>query len=87
MINEIVIPIKLIETEPTIKIKLSETGGGGGGERLPYYTGSYKITPRKAEITLPTKNKSMANDVTIFQIPYSTVRNESGGDTVTIGIE
>lgn len=54
---------------------------------MPQYAGPYQITPRKAEIVLPTKQKSMKDDVTIFQIPYSSVDNPAGGQTVTIGIE
>lgn len=58
-----------------------------GGEQLPWYEGSYSVTPRKQSIILPTKNKSMRNDVEVFQIPYTEVSNPQGGKTVTIGIE
>ena len=57
------------------------------GERLPDYEGEYQITPRITEQILETKDKSMVDNVTIFQIPYAAVSNPSGGQTVTIGLE
>ena len=59
----------------------------GSGEMLPMYDGDYQVTPKVSEIILPTKNKSMADDVTIFQIPYHEAENPSGGITATIGLE
>lgn len=55
--------------------------------KLPDYEGQYKITPKVTEIVLPTKDRAMKDDVTIFQIPYAEVANEAGGNTVTIGLE
>lgn len=63
-----------------------ESGAGGGGE-YPAYTGTYKVKPKVTEQVLLTKNKSMLDDVTVFQIPFSEVSNPSGGTTVTIGLE
>lgn len=62
-----------------------DTGTGGG--KLPTYEGSYEVTPRKVEQILPTKNKSMLDNVTVFSIPYVEVSNLGGGLTATIGIE
>lgn len=51
------------------------------------YDGDYEITPKISETVLHTRQKFMTDDVTIFQIPFSSVTNEQGGQTVTIGIE
>lgn len=78
------------------------TGGFGNTERFdielelgtiinvgdfPVYDGSYQITPKVSEQVLETKNKSLLDDITVFQIPYAAVSNPSGGETVTIGLE
>ena len=55
-------------------------GGGGGGD-------AYTVTPQIDEQVLPTKNKSMAEDLTIEAIPYSEVPNPSGGQTVCIAFD
>lgn len=49
------------------------------------YKGSYEVTPRLEEQTLPTALKVMRNDVKIKEIPYAEVSNTSGGTTVIIG--
>ena len=54
---------------------------------MPYYEGTYEVTPRKVEQVLATKNKSMSDNVTVFSIPYAEVSNLGGGLTATIGIE
>lgn len=55
-----------------------------GGEK---YEGSYVVTPKVREQTLHTANKSLENDVTIKEIPFFKVSNNSGGNTVYIGNE
>lgn len=55
--------------------------------KFPEYVGKYKIIPKVTEIVLPTKNKSLTDNITIFQIPYAATTNDAGGDTITIGIE
>ena len=62
-----------------------ETSGGGG--HFPYYTGSYTVEPRKVQQILPTRNKSMREDLVVNEIYYSEVSNPSGGNTVVIGQE
>ena len=54
---------------------------------FPEYEGDYKITPKVTEQVLETKNKSLLDNITVFQIPYASVSNPSGGNTVTIGLE
>lgn len=60
---------------------------GGGSGRLPNYTGSYEVDPRKVEQILETKNKSMRDDVTVNPIFYAETTNLSGGLTAVIGLE
>lgn len=57
-----------------------------GGD-FPDYEGEYEITPKITEQVLETKNKSLLDNITVFQIPYASVSNPSGGNTVTIGLE
>lgn len=49
------------------------------------YGGPYEVTPKIESVVLATRNKTMNNDVTVFEIPYVEVRNPVGGKTVTIG--
>lgn len=78
------IPMRVVSTDEAIIFKTVEGGASG---KLPYYKGEYEITPKVTEQILETKNKSMKEDITVFQIPYSSVINPSGGQTVTIGLE
>lgn len=48
------------------------------------YLGPYDVVPMIDEQKLNTKNKSMEDDVTVFAIPYSSVSNPEGGETVNI---
>lgn len=67
-----------------IDIDLSDSGGG----KLPTYDGEYTVTPKPfLEQVLATKNKSLVDDVTVLEIPYSEVSNPSGGITCNIGYE
>lgn len=54
---------------------------------VPLYEGDYEVTPKVSEQTLPTAEKLMSEDVTIKEIPYFEVGNNSGGDTVYIAKE
>lgn len=65
-----------------------DIGVKGGGGKLPTYDGEYVITPKPfTEQILETKNKSMVDDVTVLEIPYSVVTNPQGGKTANIGFE
>ncbi len=51
------------------------------------YAGAYTVTPQTAEaVVLPTKDRVMKDDVTVFKVPRWDVANESG-KTVYIGEE
>lgn len=49
------------------------------------YEGPYEVTPEFSAQTLPTKGKSMRDDVTVHAIPVSRTTNPQGGKTVYIG--
>jgi len=56
-----------------------------GGTGTPY-TGAYEVTPKVEEQTLPTKERYMNDDVTVYGVPYFQTSNEYG-DTVYIASE
>lgn len=60
-------------------------GFGQGGGDVPAYTGEYEVTPKAVDQTLPTAGMRMTDDVIIQKITYSSVSNESGGDTIIFG--
>lgn len=49
------------------------------------YTGTYTVTPDVEPITLATKDKLMADDVTVKKIPLWETSNTQGGTTILIG--
>ena len=49
------------------------------------YEGPYEVTPTLETQMLSTRNKTMRDDVTVFEIPYAEVGNTAGGTTATIG--
>lgn len=75
--------ISLDASNMSFDIEIGEKLGGA----LPYYTGAYEVTPKTYGQILSTKNKSMAENVRVFSIPYFEVSNPQGGKTVTIGEE
>lgn len=56
-----------------------------GGTGTPY-SGPYEVTPKVDEQTLPTKERYMNDDVTVYGVPYFQTSNEYG-DTVYIASE
>lgn len=44
----------------------------------PAYQGSYEVTPKTSEQTLPTTGKSLWQDVTVHKIPYYETSNVQG---------
>ena len=53
------------------------------GDGTPY-AGSYEATPTMAEQVLPTRSKTMHDDVTVHAIPFTQTSNPSGGYTAII---
>ena len=48
------------------------------------FTESYEVTPTSSEQVLPTRLKTMRDDLTVHQIPYHQTSNDAGGYTVSI---
>lgn len=74
--------IKALIDEKKIPLEVNVNVASSVGET---YKGKYQVVPSVLEQTLETKNKYLIDNVTMSQIPYYTVSNESGGNTVTIG--
>jgi len=69
------------ELKVSFDVSVSTVGG------IPY-TGAYKVTPKiYSPETLPTKGKTMRDDVTVLKIPQYEVSNEAGGNTLIMGDE
>lgn len=73
-----------LSTDTSVKIDFDVGIQYGEGGRLPDYTGSYEITPKLVDQTLPTKDKSMTDDVVVKEVPVDRVSNPSGGKTCII---
>lgn len=56
-------------------------------ERQNLYTGEYTVTPDITPVVLPTRDKLMAEDVTVRKIPLWEIGNPQGGKTILIGGE
>lgn len=49
------------------------------------YEGEYEATPDTEPIILPTKDRVLKEDITVFKIPLWEVSNPTNGTTVYIG--
>ena len=77
-------PLEIVIAQNDMEIEIGLDEGSGG--KLPTYDGEYIVTPKPfEEQVLATKNKSLVDDVTVLEIPYSEVTNPEGGKTVNIG--
>lgn len=76
-----------LSVNSTVKIEFDVGVEIGKAGRLPDYDGEYEVTPRLEEQILPTKDKSMIDDVTVDPIGVLRVSNPSGGLTCTIGLD
>lgn len=74
-----------IASQKSIKMTVEKAVAIGISGRT--YEGSYEVTPTVEGHTMETKEKYMKDDVTIHPIPYFSVGNNSGGNTVFIGSE
>lgn len=74
--------IKALIDEKKIPLEVNVNVASSVGET---YKGEYQVVPSVLEQTLETKNKYLIDNVIVSQIPYYTVSNEGGGNTVTIG--
>ena len=53
---------------------------------IDIYSGAYEVIPNTYVQILETDAKLMADDVTVYAVPYAEVSNPEGGYTVTIGL-
>ena len=74
-----------IEPKKPIQMKVEKAVTVGVSSRT--YEGSYEVIPMVDGQTMETKEKYMKDDVTVHPIPYFSVGNNSGGNTVYIGSE
>lgn len=79
------IEIEIYDQTPVLEFDLGcEIAVVDGDGRLPDYDGPYEAIPKAHPQTLETKDKSMKDNVTVAEIPYHEVSNETG-TTVVIG--
>lgn len=71
------------DTFATMAQNIGEIQTGGGGD-YEFYEGSYNLIPKVSEQSIETKDKVMKNNVTVAEIPFHEVSNETG-TTVVIG--
>lgn len=58
---------------------------GGNPGKTDYYDGDYDVTPLITAQTLPTRSKTMRDDVRIDMIPTREIPNAAGGVTFVVG--
>ena len=80
--NGLMVSVEGADMEEASQIEFYVRQGPGYVEPYP---GPYEATPKVTEQVLATKNKRMAEDVTIYEIPYHETSNQSGGYTAIIG--
>lgn len=71
------------DTFATMAQNISDIPTGGGSE-YEFYEGSYNLIPKVTEQSIETKDKVMQDNVTVAEIPFHEVSNETG-TTVVIG--
>lgn len=72
----------LRKSQDNIKAKFTEVVQVAN---IQSYEGQYIVDPKFVEQKLETAHKIMTDDVTVKQIPYAEVDNQSGGTTFYIG--
>ena len=73
-----------LSIDSTVRIDFDVSVEMGTGGRLPDYDGDYEVVPKLIDQVLPTKDKSMTNDVVVKEVPVARVSNPSGGKTCII---
>ena len=48
------------------------------------FDGPYEVTPTSGEQVLPTRSKTMGDDLTVHAVPCSATSNDAGGYTFSI---
>ena len=87
-----------IKEKKDSSVKLKVVVGDKVGVRVPevqtiikdtydHYKGDYTVIPDVEAVVLPTRDKLMDDNITVFKIPLWEVSNTSGGSTIYIGGE
>ena len=79
--------IRFDSSEQNIPIRFNEFQQSTIAPDVELYDGTYKITPKVNEQTIPTAQKFLSEDMIIKKIPYFDVGNTAGGSTVYIANE
>ena len=74
-----------VNPQKSVQMKVEKAVTVGVSSRT--YEGSYEVIPMVDGQIMETKEKYMKDDVTVHPIPYFSVGNNSGGNTVYIGSE
>lgn len=78
------IPLRVIEGSQRIRLNVEQVRVVYAD--MPEYEGEYTVIPQAYDATvLATRNKAMADDVIVMEIPYYETTNPQGGYTVNIG--
>ena len=73
-----------ISGDPNVRLGFDVDVVYGKGGKYPDYEGSYELVPKLEDQVLPTKEKSMMQDLVVKEVPVARVSNPSGGKTCTI---
>ena len=76
--------LEIDQEDPEIELLID--GEVIDGDQLEEYAGATSVRPLAWQsTTLATGGKKVANDITVEEIPYYSVSNPFGGETVYIG--
>lgn len=73
-------PVLHVKVKPRVPLTLHLKPG----HSIDWYNGAYEVTPKRVDQVLPTKDKTMRENVTVFEIPYYKTANQYG-NTYVIG--
>lgn len=77
--------IRVVCTDYTQTIKISNDYRPSVPSDYPIYEGAYEATPKVTAQIMPTAQKVMEKDFRVNAIPYSKTPNNKGGNTISIG--
>lgn len=83
-VSTVEIPMQVSTSHVLIPMSIDVTYTTIDGDR---YEGPYIVTPMTQDQTLETRDKLMAENVLVLEIPYYETTNEQGGYTVIIADE
>lgn len=83
-VSTVEIPMQVSTSHVLIPMSIDVTYVSIDGDT---YDGPYTVTPKTQEQMLATRDKLMAENVLVLEIPYYETTNEQGGYTVIIADE